>query len=249
MSIYYVYFYLRSKDSKTAKAGTPYYVGKGKQKRAHEKHKNVPIPKDKSRIILVEQDLTELQAFILERYYIRWFGRKNNGTGILLNRTDGGEGVSSEDARKIQRKMVEEGTHHCLKRPDGSSLTSDRVKNGTHPFMSKPNGSNIQLDKINNGTHHCLKRPDGSSLTSDRFKNGIHNWQKRPDGTSHATDRVKNGTNSFLQNKGTVPCYNINGEYRRIPKEQYYSQSGPMENREWVCIVSKEGKKRKLLVK
>lgn len=71
MNIYYVYFYLRSKDSKTAKAGTPYYVGKGKGKRATENHIWHRPPKDKSKIILVEQNLTELQAFILERYYIR----------------------------------------------------------------------------------------------------------------------------------------------------------------------------------
>jgi len=30
--IYYVYFYLRSKDSQNGKAGTPYYIGKDKKK-------------------------------------------------------------------------------------------------------------------------------------------------------------------------------------------------------------------------
>ena len=33
MNIYYVYQYLREKDSKTAPAGTPYYVGKGHKER------------------------------------------------------------------------------------------------------------------------------------------------------------------------------------------------------------------------
>lgn len=86
-NIYYVYFYLRSNF-------TPYYVGKGKHNRAWNKNHSTLIPKDKSKIIIVESDLTELQAFILERYYIRWFGRKNIQTGILRNLTDGGEGTS-----------------------------------------------------------------------------------------------------------------------------------------------------------
>jgi hypothetical protein len=108
MNIYYVYFYLRSKDSQTAKAGTPYYVGKGKGKRAWNKHHNTAVPKDKSKIILIEQNLTELQAFILERYYIRWFGRKDTKTGTLHNRTDGGEGVSNRVIDEKERLYLSE---------------------------------------------------------------------------------------------------------------------------------------------
>jgi len=101
MDIYYVYFYLREDF-------TPYYVGKGVKNRAFRKRNSgIKPPKDKSRIIILHHNLSEVSAFTLERYYIRWFGRKDNGTGILRNRTDGGEGCSGRiitDSEKEIRK-------------------------------------------------------------------------------------------------------------------------------------------------
>ena len=93
---FYTYAYLR-------KDGTPYYVGKGKDFRAFSKNRvGIKLPKDKSRIIFLKQNLTEEEAFNHEIYMISVFGRKDLGTGILRNRTDGGEGTSnpSEETRK-----------------------------------------------------------------------------------------------------------------------------------------------------
>lgn len=105
MNIYYVYAYLRESDN------TPYYIGKGKGDRAYRKH-NVSVPNDKTKIVFLHENLPESEAFEMEKFYIGKYGRKDVGTGILRNLTDGGEGASglivteySIEARKKNIKI------------------------------------------------------------------------------------------------------------------------------------------------
>ena len=75
--------------------GTFYYIGKGDRRRAYTKRKvGVNPPKDKSKILFLHENLSEKTAFEYERRLIEFYGRKDLGTGLLRNMTDGGEGVS-----------------------------------------------------------------------------------------------------------------------------------------------------------
>jgi hypothetical protein len=86
-NLYYTYAYLRED-------GTPYYIGKGKGNRAYSnKNRKLKVP-PKDRILLLKKDLPEEEAFRHEIYMIAVLGRKDLGTGILRNLTNGGEGTS-----------------------------------------------------------------------------------------------------------------------------------------------------------
>lgn len=79
--IFYTYMWLRED-------GTPYYIGKGSGRRAFRK-KSQPIER-----IIVQEYLSEDDAFEAEAFLIRFYGRKDLGTGVLINLTDGGQGMS-----------------------------------------------------------------------------------------------------------------------------------------------------------
>lgn len=114
-TIFYVYVLFRPWD------GSPFYVGKGKGRRwLDHKHGrrnrhlvnifnkatslNLDIPKVK-----VRQNLTETEAFEIEKALIAAIGRKKNG-GPLVNGTDGGEGTAGhvvpEDIRQRSRHSI-----------------------------------------------------------------------------------------------------------------------------------------------
>lgn len=81
MKIFYTYIWLRED-------GTPYYVGKGHGKRAIRRG-SPSLDR-----ILLQEFPSEADAFAAEVFLIAYYGRKDNGTGILRNLTDGGEGTT-----------------------------------------------------------------------------------------------------------------------------------------------------------
>jgi len=104
--IYYVYAYLRNKDSKTAKAGTPYYIGKGNGTRYKGKHRRIPVPTDNEHLKIIASNLSQTGACAIERRLIAWYGRKDIKTGILLNLTDGGEGTRGYHRTDAEKRNI-----------------------------------------------------------------------------------------------------------------------------------------------
>jgi hypothetical protein len=124
--MYYTYAYLREDR-------TPYYIGKGQGNRAYRRSKkDIKPPKDKSRIIFLKQNLTEQEAFKHEIYMIAVFGRKDLGTGILHNRTDGGDGVSGAIFTEATRNRMSQsrmGDKNHFYGKIHSSQTKEKISN------------------------------------------------------------------------------------------------------------------------
>lgn len=165
---YYVYAYIRSKDSKTAKAGTPYYIGKGKGGRAwyHGKQEATQTPNNHRNIMILESNLTEIGAFALERRYIKWHGRVDTCIdGILRNLSDGGEGPSGRITTESHKKKIGESnkgkivSEETRERQRGSK--SERHK----AAMRKPKSTTINMcvPKKKYTCSHCDKIVGGES--------------------------------------------------------------------------------------
>jgi hypothetical protein len=146
--MYYTYAYLREDK-------TPYYIGNGQGNRACRRNKNdIKPPKDKSRIIYLKQNLTEEEAFKHEIYMIDVFGRKDLGTGILHNRSGGGEGVSGLihlEKTKIKMSEARKGEKNHNYGKTASEETRRKIseahKGRTHSEESRRNMSEAQKGK------------------------------------------------------------------------------------------------------
>jgi len=168
---FYTYAYLREDR-------TPYYVGKGQGRRIYQtvgKPCNKP-PKD--RIIFLKQNLTEEEAFNHEKYMIAVFGRKDLGTGILHNRTDGGEGSSGcIPSEETKRKLSEANKGHTVSEKTRKKI-SEASKGKTHSEEHKR-----KLSEVNKG--HTVSEETKRKLSEAHKGNTLSDETKRKLSEAH----------------------------------------------------------------
>lgn len=129
---YYLYYYLRAMTSEIAEAGTPYYVGIGKGKRINRKGpKEVPMPIDKTLRVKILDNLDYETAKTLEIDHIKKWGRVDLGTGILRNKTNGGDGTGGRSMpleeryhRSVIQKEVQNRPEVAAKRAEGQKISN-----------------------------------------------------------------------------------------------------------------------------
>lgn len=124
MTQYYVYLHL------TADEEIPFYVGKGSKNRAYvhsyrSKHWRSIVDKHGLKVEFIAKCLNEIEAFYLENFFIKLYGRKERG-GLLVNQTDGGEGQSgaivTDEKRELMRRLIR---GKILKQVNAEQLIAD----------------------------------------------------------------------------------------------------------------------------
>ena len=104
----------------------------------------------------MESNLTELGAFELERFYIRWYGRKDNNNGILRNLSDGGEGQS--------------GFIHPNKGGTLSPETRKKISDATKGRTAHNKGKSNPEQKERFLSNNPMKNPEISKKVADKLK-------------------------------------------------------------------------------
>jgi len=154
---FYTYAYLRED-------GTPYYIGKGKGYRAYNKGKGeVRLPVDKDRIIFLKKNITEEEAFKHETYLIAVLGRKDLGTGILRNKTNGGDGNSG--------KIVSEETKKKLSDFNTGKVVSETTREKISKTLKGRKHSPETLERLRNITQSEEYRKQASERVKKRYEN------------------------------------------------------------------------------
>lgn len=125
---FYVYIYYTCDN-------TPYYIGKGSKDRAWSHSKNeLTLSPDSEYITIYKHSLSEDDALDLEVSLIAKFGRLDEGTGILHNKTPGGDKPPSQKGRVVKPETRAKISKSLKGRPSpkkGTSIaqkTKDKIK-------------------------------------------------------------------------------------------------------------------------
>lgn len=179
---YYVYLHCKPWS------GEVFYVGKGCKRRAWSNERNLhwsnTVAKYGLDVKIVSFGLQQWYALELEKELISYYGRKDLGYGQLVNMTDGGDGLSSSDAKTQCAKNKELGiglfslTKEQLSnngKINGKIGGKSRASSGDLPILARENAhkGGKESYKLRLGIH----KPGVAKLAAEKtveLKVGIH---------------------------------------------------------------------------
>ena len=253
---FYTYAYLRKEDK------TPYYIGKGTGKRAYDrKTHRVKVPDDRDRIIFLKENVSEREAWDYEREMIQFYGRKDLGTGILRNLSDGGEGPAnpSPESRKKNsernKKAYAEGTN-----PLSRLTAEERIEYGKIAGKSRLEGQWLKDNPEYNGGS-LGRTPEQHSADSARAaQKGIVKWTKDkwendPEWASEQTERARQiglknaelgiGVCGLTKEQRSANIKNLFADPVKGPKQRkLLSEKGKKQYAQGTGIASEEAKQK-----
>ena len=149
MNNFYVYVHFRKDNLQ------PFYVGKGKGRRVNithnrNKHWQNVVAKHGLFAQIMENNLTEEQAFEREKFYIQVLGKEN-----LCNHTDGGEGISgykhsAESIKKSSRFGEKNGMFGKTHTEEVRKILSKKAK-GVNSFEGIEHPHALKVINIETG--------------------------------------------------------------------------------------------------
>lgn len=185
MKQYYVYRHYKLNTNDV------FYIGMGKEikfRRAFSKRgRNIywlnTVNKYGYNVEIISKDISEENAIELECFLINLYGRKDIGNGILVNMTDGGEGVFNPSPESLKNR---------------SGIKSHMSKRVMNMDTNEIYISLTECCKINNLIYQSMKtrlRGGTKNKTSyvyiDEFNNPIGKYNEDMSNKTHSYDKSK----------------------------------------------------------
>lgn len=107
----------------------------------------------------------------LEEYHISLHHGKPN----CMNFIKGSDGLTSDDATELNRKRVNNGTHHFLGGEISRAINKKRVEDGTNALLGGEISRAINKKRVEDGTHNLLGGELQKQTSRKLIEAGTHN--------------------------------------------------------------------------
>jgi hypothetical protein len=268
------YYIIRNKTSgklyigQTIRIILEEYLGSGEYWKSHCE-RNGGYNKENIEVLYNKyyEDKNKAQQFLDEVYEKegRYWDKGNTKWANLMPET-----TSAYDPlvmSEIQKRRIENGTHHLLKEnrkvlhtsteltpEQARSMASKRIEGGTHNIGCGKVYCVTRTGEIVNIDVDVYEAQQGEMCDWDYVRPNSNEGRNR---TGKVKPEISDETKNKLRHvqmkqiesgnhnlKGSVTCRNKKGKVVQVPKEIYYAQVGTYCDREYVTIGSIEGRRR-----